>query len=581
MVVEWVRPRAWCLGAAGTELQNERGRATRAAVFAGAWAGLVAACAVGAPPKVNHFFPPGVQRGTAAAVTATGDFSTWPVRCWTSHEGLRAEASAEKGKLQVSVASEVPPGVYWLRCVTDEGASSPRPLVVGTVPDVEEAEPNDSPDKWQAVPQRSAIHGRLARNGDVDAFVVQLRKGETLVADLQANSGLGSPMDAVLQVCWLGQAPGARRADAFIMQQNDDTVGIDPRIVYTAPREGDYLLRVFAFPLVPNSTIGFAGGNDFIYRLTVTTGPFIDHAEPLAVPSGQSSEVRLHGWNLDDNQRTVTVAAGAEGDQVPVFLSEAGGVALVSATTAPVLVSSVSEQTAPRELPVPASVTGWLSVPQQRDRYILAAVKGHKYRVRVESRGLGFDTDPAIRLTDSAAKRLDENDDAEGGRDASLVFTAPTNGNYHIEVRDVHGLSGPRHVYRLSLQDAVPDFALRVEGDSYIVTAGEKVEIPVTVTRVEGLQEPVTIQAVGLPEGVEAAAVVSEKSGASAKAVKLVITVPAGVGPVSGPIRIEGFTDAMGAEGAVVHPLRRAASYVLKEWNAARTDVWLTVKAAK
>ena len=38
--------------------------------------------------------------------------------------------------------------------------------------------------------------------------------------------------------------------------------------------------------------------DSFVYRLTLTTGGFVDHTLPLAVRRGQPAEIKLGGWNL-------------------------------------------------------------------------------------------------------------------------------------------------------------------------------------------------------------------------------------------------------------------------------------------
>ena len=108
----------------------------------------------------------------------------------------------------------------------------------------------------------------------MDGFAVNLSRGQTLVASVEAARHLGSPMDAVLQVV---------STDGFVLAQNDDDVGRDPRIVFEAPAAGTYIVRLFAFPATPDSSIRFAGGSAFVYRLTLTTGGFLDYAFPLAV----------------------------------------------------------------------------------------------------------------------------------------------------------------------------------------------------------------------------------------------------------------------------------------------------------
>ena len=114
------------------------------------------------------------------------------------------------------------------------------------------------------------------------------------MADLEANRHLGSPMDAVLQVV----SPAG-----FVLAQNDDAVGRDPRIIFEAPARGTYIVRLFAFPSTPDSSIRFAGGDAFIYRLTLTTGGFLEHVFPLAVSKECPTTVTAIGTNIRECDR--------------------------------------------------------------------------------------------------------------------------------------------------------------------------------------------------------------------------------------------------------------------------------------
>src|SRR5204862_6902571 len=137
-------------------------------------------------------------------------------------------------------------------------------------------------------------------------------KGQTLVASLEANRTLRSPMDSVLQVV---------SPDGIVVEQNNDYHGLDPQAAYAVPKDGLYVVRVFAFPKEPDGTIGFAGGEAYVYRLTVTTGGFADHALPLAVPRSKPGKVRLVGWNIPDAARLLSVPLR---DGETVSLSAAG-----------------------------------------------------------------------------------------------------------------------------------------------------------------------------------------------------------------------------------------------------------------
>ena len=68
--------------------------------------------------------------------------------------------------------------------------------------------------------------------------------------------------------------------------------GIDPQIVFAVPKDGTYLVRTFGFPAVPDAAIRFTGSDVCIYRLTLTTGGFVDHAYPLAVARASPGAAR-------------------------------------------------------------------------------------------------------------------------------------------------------------------------------------------------------------------------------------------------------------------------------------------------
>ena len=104
------------------------------------------------------------------------------------------------------------------------------------------------------------INGRLNKSGDVDTFAVEMKKNQTLVASMEANRRLGSPMDGVLQIV---------SGRGFVLEQNDDHCGFDPQIAFVAESDGTYFVRAFAFPAKPNSSIRFSGAANYIYRLTV------------------------------------------------------------------------------------------------------------------------------------------------------------------------------------------------------------------------------------------------------------------------------------------------------------------------
>jgi len=243
---------------------------------------------------VQAFYPSGGQRGTSVEVRVIGKTSHWPVGTWTSSPGIQVEAVPEKEQtLKVSIADNARPGIHWLRLHHELGAARLRPFIVETVREVMESSDADGPSQID-VTEPHIVNGRLTKNDEVDQYKVQLTQGQRLVAVLHAHRPLGSPMDAVMQI--------VDAEHQVILQQEDDTPGRDPRIVFTAPRDGDYVIRLFAFPETPTSRIGFAGAENFVYRLALSTAGYIDHAYPLAISKGQLDRVIAVGWGLPTSE---------------------------------------------------------------------------------------------------------------------------------------------------------------------------------------------------------------------------------------------------------------------------------------
>ena len=113
----------------------------------------------------------------------------------------------------------------------------------------------------------------------------------------------------------------------------------------------------------------------------------------------------------------------------------------------------------------------------------------------------------------------------------------------------------------------MPDFAVSVASDAFVLSAGKDLEIPVTVTRPAEFSEEISIEVVGLPAGVTATAVKSAAKGDSSKAVKLIVKTN-GEAAYSGPIQIVGRSSTA----------ERIATVSLKSFQAEVTHVWLTMR---
>jgi hypothetical protein len=513
-----------------------------------------------AAPKVDYFFPAGAQRGTTVEVSVGGVFEKWPVKVWTDGKGVDVKPGKASGKLTITVAVDAEPGVYAIRLYDEQGASIARPFIVGTLPETLEKEPNDDPKKPQVLGKpRVVVNGRLDKPGDVDTFAVTLTKGQTLVASLEAYRTLRSPMDGVLQIL---------SADGFVLEQNDDYHDYDPQIAFTAPKDGEYLVRVFAFPSMPDASIRFFGSEKCIYRLTLTTGPFVEYAYPLAVPRSAPGFVELVGWNIPDDLRKFPVAVrgdsltpspspGGRGE-IGLFHPSIANSFFVRLESNPAIVKTKATRKEPQGITMPVTINGRLDTPGDVDVYQFDAKKGQKLTFRIEARTLGFPLDPVLHLTDAAGKMLAQTKANAIGADTSLDTTASQDGTYRLEVHDLHSRGGMRYVYLLRAGPITPDFDLKVADDRYTIPLGKPLEIPVTIGRVGGFNQEITLSVTGLPKDVSA----------TPTAKGLTLRLSADKGAFTGPIRIVGTAK----DGTV-----RSARATVADLARTTDDLWLTV----
>jgi hypothetical protein len=514
-----------------------------------------------APPNVTYLFPAGAQRGTTVEITVAGIFERWPVQAWASGCGVEVQPGKDKGKLTITVAADAVPGTYWLRLYDEQGASAPRPFIVGVLPEVREQEPNDDVKKPQRLdPSAVTVNGKLEKPGDVDCFAVQLRKGQTLVAALEANTTLHSPMDAVLQVV---------SADGFVLEENNDCHGLDPFIAFPVPKDGTYVVRTIAFPATPDSSIRFAGADTYVYRLTITADGYADYPVPLAVSRAYAGKVELVGWNLPVEAKRLPVPAGQPNDEATLFHSAVANP--VRVRLEPHACTVKPPGAGPFALTPPVTVTGRIECPHGADVYTFPAKKGQQLVIRADSRVLSLPMTAGLRLADEAGKVLARAEPRGADGDPELAFTPPQDGTYRLTVRDLYGDGGPRAAYRLRLARPEPDFALSLKSDRFTVGAGKTLDLPVTVQRLNGFGGEIELSVEGLPQGVELATASDPKN---KSLLTLKLTAKADT-KESGPIRVVGKAK----DGPA---LTRTATATVPEpgENAPKVstpDLWLTV----
>ena len=215
--------------------------------------------------RLAAVFPPGGQAGTSFDLTLTSGTDLEEVtRLVFNHPGITAVAKPAANQFTVTISGDVPSGQYEVRCVGLWGISNPRMFVVGSRKETTEAEPNNTREQATPLELNQTMNGKTSGATDVDFYKVSLKAGQRLIGEFLGKR-IDSKIDGTLEVY---DTSGRRLANAR------NNVARDPLLDFTAPADGDYFLRIYDFV--------YAGGEDYGYRFTLVTTPYIDFVYPPA-----------------------------------------------------------------------------------------------------------------------------------------------------------------------------------------------------------------------------------------------------------------------------------------------------------
>lgn len=493
-------------------------------------------------PTLTHLYPVAAQQGATSTIAIVGKATPWPPQVWIDTPGITFKPAAKPPNIDVEISKDAALGPHFIRLYNDKGASAPRYLIVSRDSELKETEPNDrfsAPQKIDALPV--TISGRLDKGEDVDSFQVTLKKGQTLVASVEAYV-LGSSIDPVLRIV---DARGAQLAF------NHDGATLDPFLAWPVPADGQYIVQVYGFAYPATSAVSFSGSENAVYRLHLTNGPFVHHTEPLV---GEGKPV---GFNLPPNFKPADPAKPSDRPEL-------------------------IEQGTAQSIPVPGAVTGHIGAPNEEDRYTLTAQKGKIYELKVTAAAAGSPLDAWLKIEGPGAKELARNDDAGISRDPQLTWTAPADGPVTIVIGDVTHHGSSEHFYRLAINEAVPTAEGTIAANAFTIAAGKTTDLKVTVKRQFKFAKKLELLAKNLPEGVTAQALpVPDKDGD----VTLKLTATPEAKPANQPFQLALHEVDSPTEYAVTNLLTTTAENngVPNGFTTlvipAITDLWLTVTA--
>jgi hypothetical protein len=463
-------------------------------------------------PSGTHIFPAGARQGTVVTVRVGGECLPPGMKFHLTGDGVSApavlgaevkvryEPSASRlprdadgigaaisypreWQSEVTVAASAAPGVRFWRVSGAWGGTRPRPFVVGDLPEFIETEPNSRPDRAERITLPVVVNGQIAGERDQDYFVFAARAGEVVVCDVMA-ARIGSPLDPVVTIA---DVSGSK------LEVQEVRVGGDPVVAFRAPATGDYRLHV--------ANLGFQGGPEYVYRITLSTRPYAAFAFP---PGGRTNETRavdLYTLTGSDRFDVVHEQVTFPGIAGPFWFR---GTTL-SAGEWPEMASTGTNPAAAQELTAPVTVNGRFLAADQEDWYRFSAKKGEAFTITGEPFTRDSAALPSIALLGSGDGVLASASAASSTDGTAAVYwSAPADGVYRLRLRDLQfgTRGGPEFIYRLTVRRARPDFSLRLGADCVNVVQAGKTEIDLQVRRSGGFAGPVDLVATGLPEGV-------------------------------------------------------------------------------
>ncbi len=468
-------------------------------------------------PMLMSIEPVAVQAGEVSEVAVNSRYSMHgSTTVFVSGEGVTAEVitdmtfppdkdppKLQKINLRITASEDAQLGVRDLRLLTPRGTSTLGQLVVVRDPVVYEIAKNNTAAEAQEVTLPATICGRIERAEDVDFFRFTGKAGARLVFHVRCMRlqdrihDLQKHADPLIAL---------RNASGTTIAVVDNHFAADPLMSVELPQDGEYLLEV--------RDVRYQGNTYWQYAIEVHDRPFVQTLFPLGVAAGQTGTVQPAGVNLPGDQTATVAAPAAVGTQVmelPLqFGDQPTNPVPVVISDLPLITESTDENNTPESampVSIPGGINGRISTDADIDCYRFTAKKGERFSFEVLAREFQSELDSNLRILNADGKRLTENDDLRRFRrtyaDSGVEnWAAPADGDYIIEIRDLHLRGGDTFPYFIKVTRAEPTFDLYLDTDKTQVFPGSCGVVFVNVVRKNGFQDAIDLAVDDMPTGM-------------------------------------------------------------------------------
>ena len=423
----------------------------------------------------------------------------------------RNDVANSKCKLKITCDPDALPGIRDFRVWTPHGVSTVGQLVIAREPLVSEVLENDTVDKAQSVPLPATICGTIEKGEDLDFYKIRIDQPGAWTFHMTSQRLQNRLHDMQTRV---DPMITLRNISGSTIASSDNSFAGDPLMHVQIDTAGEYLLEV--------RDVRYQGNADWTYAVECSARPFGLVAKPLAVAQGITGNLQVVGLGLGaDTTATYGPIASANSriEQIaPVIASVPLNAlqVLVSAdpianepSGAPSAEATQGAEAVPMQVAIPSVVCGNIDAPEQADRFRFEAKAQQRLSFEVFARRLGSQLDAKLRILNSEGNALSEADDSTFDRvlssDATLEnWTAPADGMFTVEIRDLHGRGGSNYPYALQIKPSEPYFLLEADTDKTPLAAGSASVIYVKAQRRNGFTGEIQLGVEGLPPGVRA-----------------------------------------------------------------------------
>lgn len=468
--------------------------------------------------SLGYLYPSGGQVGTTVEIEAGGLNINKATKVLFSHEGISAEIEpvkesasakrkrrrlndqsspqlADRVKLRITIAADVPCGMYDLRLQGVSGVSNMLPFEVASYPNFVENNraSQRNPNRVTALP---AVLCGYVTPGGVDYFNFEGEKGQTIVATVKARQMVPYIADAVPG--WFQPVLKIVDSEGREVAYSDDYHhNVDPVIITTLPKNDNYTVII-------HDAI-YRGREDFNYRIHLGVIPFVTGRYPAYGTVGKSVKQQLEGVNLGTT--TAKVKVKKAGYNSLTFTNDIGTSDAVSFYALPKGVKHIQTPKEGAVLNVESAISDSLTSAAKVKRYIINAQMREPIIVELIGRRNGSRIDAVMRLKDCYGKVVAKKDDTEDPLQGMMTFHADPVLKYTpkrsevliLEVEDLYQGYGADYHYLLWRHRQMPTFNAFVAPANITVPAGGTATFRVDITG--KVKRPANLIVEGLPAG--------------------------------------------------------------------------------